>query len=175
MLTCIYPKCIDSGSTKLLFSSLRRFFPKAPFSAFFCPKIAESRECGRIESQPADWIVFCSISGCIKRPRLWMNKKVMDASSLRLDRAELTSAEGRKGKKKKRDCDLLTRLVKAEGRMNATQLPRLTARDVKKRSHCSSVCHFASLFSSVMFGKNMQLGEITEGNYHSLEITRFCD
>lgn len=78
--------------------------PKAPFlqlSAFSPPKIAESRERGGIGSQPADWIVFCSISGCIKRPRLWTYKKVMDASSLRLDRSELTSAEGRKGKKKK--------------------------------------------------------------------------
>lgn len=85
------------------------FFPKSPFlqlSAFFSPKIAESRECGRIESQLADWIVFCSISGCIKRLRLWTYKKVMDASSLRLDRSELTSAEGRKGTKK--ECDLLT-------------------------------------------------------------------
>lgn len=80
------------------------FFPKIPFlqlSAFFSQKIAESRECGRIESQLADWIVFCSISGCIKRLRLWTYKKVMDASSLRLDRSELTSAEGRKGTKKK--------------------------------------------------------------------------
>lgn len=85
------------------------FSPNSPFlqlSAFFSPKIAESRECGRIESQLADWIVFCSISGCIKRLRLWTYKKVMDASSLRLDRSELTSAEGRKGTKK--ECDLLT-------------------------------------------------------------------
>lgn len=90
--------------------------------------MVESQECGRIESQPADWIVSCSISGCIKRPRLWTYKKVMDASSSCLDRAELTSAKGRKGKKKKRkmDCDLLTRLVKAERRMNATRLSRLT-------------------------------------------------
>ena len=85
------------------------FSPKSPFlqlSAFFSLKIAESRECGRIESQLADWIVFCSISGCIKRVRLWTYKKVMDASSLRLDCSELTSAEGRKGTKK--ECDLLT-------------------------------------------------------------------
>lgn len=99
------------------------------------------------------WLIglsFCSISGCIKRPRLRTYKKVMDASSLRLDRSELTSAEAGKGKKKKA-CDLLTRPVKAEGRMNATQLPRLT--DVKKCSHCFSVCRFPSLFLSTAFGR----------------------
>lgn len=105
ILTCIYPKCIESRSMQPSSSLHFIFFfsPNSPFlqlSAFFSPKIAESRECGRIESQLADWIVFCSISGCIKRLRLWTYKKVMDASSLRLDRSELTSAEGRKGTKK---------------------------------------------------------------------------
>lgn len=94
-------------------------------SASLSPKIVESRECGRVESQLADWIVFCSISDCIKQPRLWTYKEVMDASSFLLDRSELTSAEGRKGKKKKQETDLLTRLVKAVERMNATQLPLL--------------------------------------------------
>lgn len=111
ILTCIYPECIESRSMQPSSSLHFIFFfsPNSPFlqlSAFFSPKIAESRECGRIESQLADWIVFCSISGCIKRLRLWTYKKVMDASSLRLDRSELTSAEGRKGTKK--ECDLLT-------------------------------------------------------------------
>lgn len=69
-------------------------------SASLSPKIVESRECGRVESQLADWIVFCSISDCIKQPRLWTYKEVMDASSFLLDRSELTSAEGRKGKKR---------------------------------------------------------------------------
>lgn len=44
-----------------LFLSFFFFFSKSPFlqvSAFFSPKIAESRECDRIESQLADWIVF---------------------------------------------------------------------------------------------------------------------
>lgn len=152
------------------------FFPKTPFCNslhFSIQKIAESQEYGRIKSQLADWIVFCSISGCIKRLRLWTYKKLMDASPLRLDRSELTSAEGKKGKKK--DCDLLTRPVEAERRINATQLPQLTATDVKKCSHCFSVCLSASLFFSMMFRRNMQHGEITEDNYHSLEIIRFCD
>lgn len=105
-LTCPYlPASIPNAVWSHCFR-LCIFFSESPFlqlSAFFSPKIAESRECGRIESQLADWIVFCSISGCIKRLRLWTYKKVMDASSLRLDRSELTSAEGRKGKKKRKE------------------------------------------------------------------------
>lgn len=103
-LTCIRPECINSSRMQLHFSSLHRFFTESPFlqlSAFFSLKIAESLECGRIGSQPADWIVFCSVSGCIKKPRMYKN--VMDASSSRLDRSELTSAEGKRGTKQKRE------------------------------------------------------------------------
>lgn len=42
-LTCIYPKCIDSGGTQPLFSSLHLFFfPKAPFSATLCIFLSEN-------------------------------------------------------------------------------------------------------------------------------------
>lgn len=50
----------------------------------------------RIKSLPADWIVSYSVSGCIKRLRLWMYKTMMDASPLHLDCSELTSAEVRR-------------------------------------------------------------------------------
>lgn len=100
ILISIYPKCIKSGSVQLLFSSLHLGCFFYFLSASLSPKIVESRECGRVESQLADWIVFCSISDCIKQPRLWTYKEVMDASSFLLDRSELTSAEGRKGKKR---------------------------------------------------------------------------
>lgn len=50
----------------------------------------------RIKSLPADWIVSCSVSGCIKHLRLWMYKTMMDASPLHLDCSELTSAEVRR-------------------------------------------------------------------------------
>lgn len=51
-----------------------------------------------IKFQPADWIVFCSVSGCIKRLSLWMYKTMMDASPLHLDCSELTSAQVRRKK-----------------------------------------------------------------------------
>lgn len=109
---CLTCPCLPVSIPNVLTQAIRSYcfhlcifiFSKSPFlqlSALFSPKIAESQECDRIESQLADWIVFCSISGCIKRLRLWTYKKVMDASSKRLDRLELTSAEGRKGKKKR--------------------------------------------------------------------------
>lgn len=65
----------------------------------------------------------------------------MDASFLRLDLSELTSAEGKRGgKKNKKLRDWFTdQAVKAEERMNATQLQRLT--DVK----CSN-CFFCLSF-----------------------------
>lgn len=63
------------------------------FSIFWKLK---SCKCERIKSQLDDWIVSCSVSGCIKRPSLRMYKMVMDASSLHLDCSKLTSAEGRK-------------------------------------------------------------------------------
>lgn len=49
-----------------------------------------------------------------------MYKNVMDASALRLDRSELTSAKGKKGTKKKkkrereRESDLVTRPVEGK-------------------------------------------------------------
>lgn len=125
-LTCPYlPPSIPNVSSPAVCSYC--FRPCILFCFFLVPfcisQSVESRECGRIESQLADWIVFCTISDCIKQLRLWTYKKVMDASSFLLDRSELTSADGRKGKKK--ETDLLTRLVKAVERMNATQLPLL--------------------------------------------------
>ena len=57
--------------------------------------------------------------------------------------------------------------------MNATQLPLLT--DSKKGSHHLFDRLFALLFPSIVFGRNMQPGEIMKGNYHLLAITRFCD
>lgn len=50
----------------------------------------------RIKSLLTDWIVSCSVSGCIKRLRLWMYKTMMDALPLHLDCSELTSAEVRR-------------------------------------------------------------------------------
>lgn len=137
-LTCIYPKCINSCSVHLM-STLFASIPtptlekNQPFcnSALFSPKIAESQECGRIESVLADCIVFCSFSGYIKRQKLWTYKKVMDASFLCLNPpvADLSRRQGRQ-QKKERHGDLLTRPVKVEGRINATRLS-LTVRDVK--------------------------------------------
>lgn len=140
--TCIYPKCINSCSVHLmsiLFASiptptLERKTTKKTFlqlSALFSPKIAESRECGRIESVLADWIVFCSISGYIKRQKLWTYKK-SDGCLLLMSEPACSWPQQKTGKakKKERHGDLLTRPVKVEGRMNATRLS-LTVRDVK--------------------------------------------
>lgn len=133
------PKCINSCSVYLmsiLFASiptptLEKKTTLLQLSALFSPKIAESRECGRIESVLADCIVFCSFSGYIKRQKLWTYKKVMDASFLCLNPpvADLSRRQERQ-QKKERHGDLLTRPVKVEGRMNATRLS-LTVRDVK--------------------------------------------
>lgn len=155
-LTCIHPKCIDSGSMQLLFSSLSFsfFFFQKPLSATLC--IFQSENSG-ITGMWQDWIsagwldclfalsqAALSGRGFGRIKRWWMPPPyVWTAPSW---------PQQKPGKaKKKKACDLLTRPVKAEGRMNATQLPRLT--DVKKCSHCFSVCRFPSLFLSTAFGR----------------------
>lgn len=105
------PKCINSCSVYLmsiLFASiptptLEKKTTLLQLSALFSPKIAESRECGRIESVLADCIVFCSFSGYIKRQKLWTYKKVMDASFLCLNPpvADLSRRQERQQKKRK--------------------------------------------------------------------------
>lgn len=89
---CINPHTHPGKKTTLL-----------QLSALFSPKIAESRECGRIESVLADCIVFCSFSGYIKRQKLWTYKKVMDASFLCLNPpvADLSRRQERQQKKRK--------------------------------------------------------------------------
>lgn len=70
-------------------------------SALFSPKIAESRECGRIESVLADWIVFCSISGYIKRKKLWTYKK-SDGCLLLMSEPACSWPQQKTGKAKKK-------------------------------------------------------------------------
>lgn len=176
--TCICPRCICSGRSRswIHFWILLSESPFLQLSALFSPKIAESQECGRVESQLADWIVFCSISGCIKQPRLWTYKKVMDASSLRLDRSELTSAEGRKGKKKEWERERLWFTDQAGERREEDECQSAPTADSHRCKAAPSL-----LLSAVrhcfhmMFGCNVHLEEITElaGNHKMLWLASF--
>ena len=153
------------------------FFPlKSPFlqlSALFDQKIAESQECGRIESQLADWIVALSQAALSGRSFGRIKKWWMPSPYFWTAR----SWPQQKAGKAKKETQWFTDQAgenRREGECHSAPTDSHRCKAVLRLLLSSFLLH-SFFFLPWYLEEASSLEKFMEGNYHLMVITRFCD